>query len=152
MVKPTTIKGSLVAIYLEDPATPGTYVKPCGLNNHELQFTKNLQEVNVPDCDDPDLAQWVERDVQSLDFSGTGEGVLAVEAIEAWNDYFISTDPINARVFVGAIDDDVNGYFWAGQLHINQFNITGNAGSRAQVNIGVASHGELVLTPVSALP
>lgn len=148
MAKPTTYKGSLVAIYLEDPAVPGTFIKPCGLNNHSVQFTKNAEEVEVPDCDDPEAPQWIERDVRSLDFSATGEGILAAEAIQTWWDAFNSTDAIAARIYVGAVDDAVDGYYWSGDVHVNSFQVQGQTGQRATVNIGVVSSGEMVFTPI----
>ena len=152
MAKPTTYKGSLVAIFLEDPAAPGTFARPCGLNSHSYQFTKNAEEVEVPDCDDPEAPQWIERDVRSLDFSATGEGILAAEALNAWWTAFNSTDSINARIYIGAVDDAVNGYYWAGKVHVTQFNPSGQTGQRATVTINVASDGELTLTPVTAGP
>jgi hypothetical protein len=152
MAKPITYKGSLVAIYLQDPAdttAPFTFIKPCGLNNHTVTFTKNAQEVNVPDCDDPELPQWIERDVESLDFSASGEGILAAESIEAWWDYFNSTEPVNARIYVGAITDTTNGYYWEGAVHINSFEVTGQVGTRATVSVSVVSSGEMTFVPVT---
>lgn len=152
MAKPTTYKGSLVAIYLKDPAdvtAPFTFLKPCGLNNHTVTFTKNAQEVNVPDCDDPELPQWIERDVESLDFSASGEGILAAESIEAWWDYFNSTDAVLARIYIGAITDTTNGYFWEGLVHVNNFEVTGQVGTRATVSVSVVSSGEMTFTAVT---
>jgi len=150
MAKPTTYKGSLVAIYLESTLTPGTYIKPCGLNNHTFSFTKNAQEIAIPDCDDPELPQWLERDVESLDFSGSGEGVLAAESINDWWDAFNSTDAINARLYIGALTDTTNGYYWEGMIHVTGFEITGQVGQRATVSISVVSTGELVLVPIGS--
>lgn len=149
MAKPTTYKGSLVAIYLEEPGTPGTYIKPCGLNRHTVTFTKNAQEVNVPDCDDPEAPQWVERDVESLDFAASGEGILAAESVETWFDYFNQTDSVNARIYVGSPSDVANGYYWQGKVHVTSFEIEGQTGTRATVKLDVSSDGPLVFTPVS---
>lgn len=149
MAKPTTYKGSLVAIYLEDPSSAGTFLKPCGLNQHSVQFTKNAQEVNVPDCDDPEAPQWVERDVESLDFSASGEGILAAESVEAWFDYFNQTDSILARIYVGSPSDTANGYYWEGRVHLTNFTIEGTTGTRATVSIEMASDGELVFTKIA---
>lgn len=153
MAKPTTYKGSLVAIYLADPldvTPPFTFLKPCGLSNHTVTFTKNAQEVNVPDCDDPEAPQWIERDVESLDFSATGEGILAAEAVEAWWDYFNSTDSVLARIYIGAPDNITNGYFWEGQVHVNSFEVTGQTGQRAQCSIGIVSSGEMTFTKITS--
>lgn len=152
MAKPTTYKGSLVAIYLKDPADttpPFTFLKPCGLNNHTVTFTKNAQEVNVPDCDDPEAPQWIERDVESLDFSASGEGILAAESVDAWWDYFNSTDAVLARIYIGAPTDTTDGYFWEGLVHVNNFEVVGQTGTRATVTVGVVSSGEMTFTKIT---
>lgn len=148
MARPTTYRGTLVAIYFEDSANPGTFLKPCGLNNHSYQFTKNANEVTVPDCDDPELPAWVERETESLDFSASGEGVLAAEAIDAWWALFANTDSTLARMYVGSTTDIINGKYWEGKLHLNEFSITGNRGERTQVSISVVSDGELTYNNV----
>jgi hypothetical protein len=150
MAKPTTYKGSLVAIYLEDADYPGTFIKPCGLSNHTVTFTKNAQEVNVPDCDDPEAPQWIERDVESLDFSASGEGILAAEAVEVWWNYFNSTDAVNARIYIGAPENITNGYYWEGLVHVNNFEVTGQTGQRAKVKLGVVSSGEMTFVKITS--
>lgn len=149
MAKPVTYSGSSVAIYLEDTTDPGEYILPCGLNSHTLTFTKNTQEVVVPDCDNPDLPGWVEREVESLDFSASGEGLLAAEALPVWWAALESGASINARVYVGKPTDTTNGYFWSGKVHVNQFQPQGDRGNKAQVSIGVVSDGEMTFTKVS---
>lgn len=149
MAKPTTYKGSLVAIYLET-ATTGIFAKPCGLNNVTITANKNSQDTNVPDCEDPEAPQWIERDVESLDMSVTGSGVLAAEALETWWDAFSSTETVNARIYVGALTDVTNGYFWEGEFHLTSFEVTGQTGQRAQVSISLASSGEVIKTAVTA--
>lgn len=145
MAKPTTYKGSLVAVYLESPTTPGTYLKPCGLTEHTVSFTKNATEVNIPDCDNPELPQWVERDVESLDLSISGSGLLAAEAVQAWWKYFNDTDPVNCRVYIGAASDATNGYYWSGAFHITSFETGGTVGQKATASIGLASSGPIAL-------
>lgn len=148
MAKPTTYAGSSVAIFLE--GTPaGTFIRPCGLNNHTVTFTKNMQEVNVPDCDDPELPAWIERGVESLDFSASGEGILAAEALPRWWEVFNSTESVNARVYVGKQDDFDNGYFWEGKVHVSNFEIGGNRGEKATASISLVSDGEMTLTKVT---
>lgn len=149
MAKPTTYKGSLVGIYLEDPLSAGTFLKPCGLNQSSVSFTKNAQEVNVPDCDDPEAPQWVERDVESLDFSASGEGILAAESVEAWYGYFDSTDSVNARIYIGAPSDTVNGYYWEGKVHVTGFEVTGETGQRATCSIELAGDGPMTFVKIN---
>nr|WP_010400151.1 phage tail tube protein [Paracoccus sp. TRP] len=150
MAKPTTYVGSSVAIFLESTTSPGTYLRPCGLTNHTISFSKNATEVNVPDCDDPELPSWIERGVESLDFSGTGSGVLASEAVDSWWDAFNTTESINARIYIGKPDDAANGRYWQGKVHVTGFEVSGERGGKAQVSISVVSDGELAFHNVTA--
>lgn len=150
MAKPKTYSGSLVALYLENPATAGQFLKPCGLTQHSVSFTKNMNEVDVPDCDDPELPSWIEREVSSLDFSVSGSGVLAAESVDAWWEAFNTTETVNARVYIGRIDDATDGRYWAGRLHISQFEVTGNRGEKAQVSLTAASDGEMTFHTITA--
>ena len=148
-MKPTTYVGSSVAIFLEDPASPGTYLRPCGLNDHTATFTKEFETVNVPDCDDPELPAWVERGVSSLDFSASGNGVLAAEAVDAWWEAFNTTESINARIYVGKPTDTANGRYWEGKVHISNFEAGGARGGKASASVSLVSDGELTFHQVT---
>ena len=145
MARPVTYVGSSVALFLED-VSPGTFIRPCGLTNHTVTFTKNATEISVPDCDDPELPAWIERGVESLDMSGSGNGILAAEAVDAWWAAFNSTESIPARIYIGSLTDTVNGRFWSGNIHITSFEVTGERGNKAQVNVSFVSDGEMVFS------
>ncbi|WP_411838677.1 phage tail tube protein [Paracoccus sp. ME4] len=148
MARPTTFVGSSVALFLE--GTPaGTYARPCGLTNHTFTFSKNATDVTVPDCNDPELPAWIERGVESLDFSGSGTGVLAAEAVDTWWDAFNSAESINARIYVGKPTDTANGRYWQGKVHVTSFEVTGERGNKAQVSVSVVSDGQLTLETVT---
>lgn len=150
MARPTTYVGSSLAIFLEDAALPGTYLRPCGLTNHTATWTKNFQEVDIPDCDDPELPAWIERGVQNLDFSASGTGVLAAEAVDTWWNSFNTTESINARIYIGKPDDVTNGRYWEGKVHVSSFEVTGERGNKAQVSVSVVSDGELTFATTTA--
>lgn len=147
-IRPTTYVGSSVALFLEDPTSPGTYLRPCGLTNHTATFTKGMQEVNVPPCDDPELPAWIERGVESLDFNASGSGILAAEAVDAWWEAFNTTESINARIYIGKPTDTINGRFWEGKVHVSQFEVGGERGSKANVTVSIVSDGELTFNTV----
>ena len=66
MAQPVTAKFGKMQVFLGDEATPIVYAAPCGLTTKNLTISKNLQEINIPDCDDPDAPVWLGRDVQNL--------------------------------------------------------------------------------------
>lgn len=146
MAQPTTYKGTTVALYIEDTANPGSYIKPCGLNNHSVAFSKNQNEVTVPDCDDPDLPAWIERETESLDLSVSGDGILAAEAVDSFWAAFSDTDSINVRVYIGLPTDTVNGRFWAGKMHLTGFEVTGDRGTKASISVSAVSDGVMTFT------
>lgn len=144
MALPTTYVGTTVALYLREGTSPTfTYSRPCGLTSHTITFSKQTNEIVIPDCDDLEAAAWVGRGVESLDLSGSGSGVLAAEAVEKWWDAFASEASIPVRIYIGAPDDTTNGHMWTGNIHLTQFEVTGERGGKAQVNISFASDGEM---------
>lgn len=148
MTQPTTYRGAHVGIFLEDTANPGTFLKPCGLSTNSISFSKNLNEVTVPDCDDPDLPAWIERETASLTMSASGSGILAAEAVDTWDAAWRDTDSINARIYVGKADNTVNGKYWAGRIHLESFEVSGNTGEKAQVTVSLVSDGEITYNAV----
>jgi hypothetical protein len=147
MALPTTFKGARVAIYLET-ATPGIFARPCGLTSHEITFSKGMNETNVADCDDPDLPAWVTRDVENLSITVTGSGALAAEAIATWQAAAYSTNPVNARVYIGLPTDTVNGKYFAGLFHLTEWGITGERGQQAQVSVTLVSSGGITYNDI----
>jgi len=144
MALPTTYVGTTVALYLREGVSPTfTYSRPCGLTSHTITFNKQTNDVVIPDCDDLEAAAWVGRGVESLDMSGSGSGILAAEAVEKWWDAFRSEASIPVRIYIGAVDDTTNGHYWDGNIHLSQFEVTGERGNKAQVNISFVSDGEM---------
>jgi predicted secreted protein len=146
MAKPTTFKGSKLYISLGNGATPEVFTAPCGITSRGLAMTKDVTDVTVPDCDDPDAPSWVERDVSSFSGEVSGSGILAAEAWTTWRTAFLDTDARNARVGIEAPPAQHGGYF-AGSMHLTSLNLTGDIGEKISVTITLQSNGELVWVP-----
>jgi predicted secreted protein len=144
MAKPTTLTGAKLIVMLET-ATPGTYAAPCGLTSRNLSFTKETNDVNVPDCDNPEAPAWVERGVVSLSGTIGGEGILAIEALPTWRGAFLATASINARVLIDTDNISTGGYF-AGKWHLTTFNVTGELGEKIGVEVELQNDGEIAWT------
>ena len=127
MAQPTTIKGGKVSVKLGDGASPEVFSSPCGLTQRGLTLTKNLNEVILPDCDDPDSVDWVGRDAASLSMSISGQGVLASESVEAWMDAAESIDSINVKL---EIVFPAKTYTYTGRMHVESFEIGANNGEQ----------------------
>lgn len=144
MAKPVTTKGGLMRVLLGNTADPIVYTAPCGLTSKSLTISKGLEEVNIPDCDDPTAIDWLGRDATSLSMSIEGEGVLAQAAVEAWADAAESADSLPVKI---ELEFPTTTWTWTGFMHLEsaQFGAPSNTG-RVTVNISMQSDGEMVRT------
>lgn len=148
MAPPVTARFGKMLIKLGDGATPTeAFAAPCGLTSKSITFSKNLNEVDIPDCDDPDAAAWLGRDVQNLSASISGDGVLAAGSIETWWDAFKNTDSINVEV---SIEFSTGTMLWEGAMHLESFEPNAENGGRVQASIGMQSDGEMTGTWTAA--
>lgn len=140
MAQPTTARFGKFKVYLGDASSPIVYTSPCGFTSKSLTLTKNLNEVNIPDCDDPDAVAWVGRDAQSLSASVSGEGVLASESVEDWLDAWEDADSVPVKV---EIEFAVKTITWTGHMHVATFTTGAEQGGRVTANVEMQSDGEL---------
>lgn len=148
MSEATTYKGGYIGIAIKDPTT-GTFSRPCGLTSGEISFSKDLSEQETVDCSDPEAVSWVLRGVKSFSMSASGEGLLASEAIDSYEEGFFSEDPVEARFYVGEATDTGKGRYWSGLVHLNDFKISGEKGDQAKVSISFVSHGKMTYAKVA---
>lgn len=147
MAQATRIKGGKVRVLLET-STPGTYAAPCGFTSKTVTFTKALEDVNIPDCDDPDAVPWLGRDASSLAMSISGEGVLASESVETWLDAWENVDSVGVKV---EIEYPAKTITYTGRMQVETMEATAPNGQTVTSNISMQSDGEMVrtLTPAS---
>jgi hypothetical protein len=141
MAPPTTAKFGKFRVLLGNGASPEVFAAPCGFTSKSLALTKNLTDVNLPDCDDPDAPAWVGRDVESLTASITGEGVMAAESAADWMDAFESTSSISVKV---EIEFPLVTWTYTGKMHISSMTLAAEQGGRVSNNVEMQSDGELV--------
>lgn len=141
MAQATTIRGGKVRILLGAGTAPVVYTAPCGFTSRSLTFTKGLEESNVPDCDDPDKIDWIGRDATSLSISVSGEGVLAYESTDAWDEAWQSLDSVPVRI---EIEWPLKTVTWNGNMHIESMELGATNGTRATLNITMQSDGEFL--------
>lgn len=147
MAAPTTARFGKFRVLLGDSGSPIVYSAPCGFTSKSLVLTKNLTDVNLPDCDNPDDPAWVGRDVESLSASITGEGVMAAESAETWFQAFEDVDSVPAKV---EIEFPLVTYVYTGLMHIATMTLGAEQGGRVTNNVEMQSDGELVRTNQTA--
>lgn len=144
MAQPTTTKGGRFRVLLGDDANPIVYTAPCGFLSKSLTMTKGLEDVQLPDCLDPDKVPWLGRDATSLGMTISGEGVAASESIETWLDAWENTDSVPAKV---ELEFPAKTITWTGFMQV----ATVTAGhptaqGRVTLNVEMSSDGEMVRT------
>jgi hypothetical protein len=144
MAQPTTAKFGKMLIELGDDATPTVYAAPCGFTSKGVTISKNLQEINIPDCLDPDAPIWVGRDVQSQSATITGDGVAAAESVPDWDDAAMSTDSIPMRVTIDFLPTGKK--VIEGKFHIDSEAFAADAGGRVTLAINATSDGPITAT------
>lgn len=149
MATATTIKGGKIRVLLGNDATPIVYAAPCGFTQRSITLNKGLEEVNIPDCEDPDKVDWVGRDATSLSMSISGEGVLASESVDTWIDGFESIDSIPVKV---EWEFPAKTITWTGRMHIESMEVGANNGQRATNNVSLQSDGAMVRVTTPKTP
>jgi len=140
MAKPTTFRGTSLLIKIGDGGSPEAFDFPCGLTTNALNRTAETNDVSVPDCDDPDAPAWTEREVSTMSWEASGSGILADESVAIWDAWHASGLPKNVQIDVGTAPA---GRRYTGRGLLTSYNITGERGTKVQVEVTISGDGEL---------
>ncbi|MHC3940224.1 phage tail tube protein [Paenochrobactrum sp. BZR 201-1] len=139
--KPKPIRGGKVRVLLGDDSTPVEYVAPCGFTQRSITLSKGLEDILMPNCDDPDAVPWQGRDATSLSISVSGEGILLDTSVETWLDAYENTESTPAKIEWEFPDKTIT---WTGFLHIETVEVGATDGRRVTLNVSMQSDGEMV--------
>lgn len=140
MAQPVTAKFGAFVVSLATADSPNDFTAPCGFTSKSLVMGKNLSEVSIPDCDDPDLPIWLGRDVQSQTASITGEGVMAASSVEAWLDFYEGSASLQCEVEVTFSTGTLT---FVGAFHLESWTLGAEQGGRVTCNVTMQSDGEI---------
>ncbi len=149
MAKATTIKGGKFRVLIGNDASPIVYSAPCGFTQRSITLNKGLEEVNIPDCDDPDKVDWVGRDATSLSMTVSGEGVLAEESVEVWLDAWENLESVPLKI---EWEFPAKTVTWTGSMQIESLEAGAANAGRATLNVSMQSDGEMVRTVTPVTP
>lgn len=130
-----------VAGMAQPPGNLITYAAPCGFTSKSFTLTKNLQEIDIPDCDDPDAVAWVGRDAQNLSAVITGDGVAAAESVPLWNDAWQAVDSVPAQI---EIEFSSGVLTYTGYFQVDELAFTAEQAARVTLAVNMQSDGEVV--------
>lgn len=125
------------------PPAPIDYAAPCGFTSKSFTLSKNLQEIDIPDCDDPDQIAWVGRDAQNLSATISGEGVAAAESINDWNEAFQSIESVPAMV---EIEFSTGTLSYEGLFQVDNLTFGAEQAGRVTLSVNMQSDGEVIDT------
>lgn len=146
MAQATAISFAALKVYLEDPANPGVYVAPCGLNQRSFQRSKNLSEIDIPDCDNEDAPAEVGREVRSLSWSISGEGVLASESVATWDKMYADANSWNVKI-EQVFPAPTGTITYTGKAHLESLGDGANRGEKCTRSVSLQSDGALTRSP-----
>lgn len=140
MAKAITKSWTQLVFYLGDGNSPEDFTKAvCGFNTKAFSLASEMSETRVPDCDDPDLPAWIERNIKTLSASFRGGGVMDKNVFELYREWKMSGEARNCYVILPGQP----GYF-TGQFVSSQLDVTGNEDDgKLQISIQASSNGEL---------
>lgn len=146
MALATTASGvRQLLIKVGDGADPEVFAHPCLINSQRgLKLAAETNEIIVPDCADPDLMAWIQREKKSLSGGIDGAGVLHVPDLEDYFNWFKSADPKNVKTVVD-LPSVSGGRIFTGAYHLTNFEITGERGDKVQCSISLQSTGEITI-------
>jgi TP901-1 family phage major tail protein len=139
MAKPTTLTFGKLLVLLGDGNSPEVFAAPCGLTTKGFDLSASSNDIQVPDCDNPDAPAWTERVVRALSGRVSGSGVMAVESFDTWKDWFISGEAANVRI---KFNDAALGYYYGGFI-LSSLNYRGAIGDKVTVEVTMESDGQI---------
>ena len=143
MAQPTVIAGTKLLILVGDGSSPEIFAQPCGLTTRGIAFSAQTNSTAIPDCDDPELPAWEAKDVSTISCQVTGNGVMAVESFDTWNDWFQEAQARNCQI---TLDNPGLGH-WAGSFILTNFRVTGQRGQKVTVDITMDNNGAVPWVP-----
>lgn len=124
--------------------TETTYEGICGLTSRGIQRQMNVDESEIPDCDDESLPLSVEVTPRSYTFTISGTGVWARQSHEKLMDWFYNGSRLSTRVrhanveASGEVGDTITETGWA---YLVNFPTNASKGPKVEAEIEIRFDG-----------
>lgn len=149
MAKPTTLPYSKFLLKVSDGNSPETFSQPCSLTSRGFNETASTQDTTVADCDNEDAPASVERAVDTISSSISGNGNLARESFGFWRNWMRSGESRKVRVYYfdgeEADEGETNAVGYdEGMFVCTTLNRTGERAQKVRVEVELQSDGDVV--------
>lgn len=151
MAQAQTIKFGQMFMLMRDPDdSGGAFIAPCGFETLNMTINIESSTTNAPDCSDPDLAAWLQTDIVSQQMVLEGEGVLAHDAMQRWQDWWYNNGSQEREIrFFRDLDALEGGGYFQGFAVITAYAEQGQRGQRWRQSLTVTMNGKPTWTPVT---
>lgn len=146
MAQPKTMNGTQLVIKLGDGAGSEVFTAKCTINAARgITFSSQSNEQIVPDCDNPDLPAWVERNRDGLSASITGAGVVDTSNLADFWAWYTQQESRNIQVLINVSSGDGGGY-WGMAAILSEFSVNGERKQKALFDCTILSDGPVTWT------
>lgn len=99
------VEFSQFQILIGDGADPEVFTPRCTINTEKsFTITPNYNDIEIPDCDDPDLPSAIFKRATSITAEVSGSGVMEADDAEFFADWCLAATAKNVKVIVGDSD------------------------------------------------
>lgn len=138
-------------LLIGDGADPEVFSAPCGINSLTKSTSTNTSDVDLPDCDDPDLVVWLGIDEVSKRMTLTFSGTIAQQALAMWQEWELDGGTRNVRWMRNLTNPDLRGYL-GGPALLTEFEETSEARGRYTFTGTIIFDGKPVWVSLPAAP
>jgi hypothetical protein len=138
MAAPQVISGTKLLLLVGDGASPEVFAEPCGLTTKSFDMSASTNTNLIPEA-----AAWESTDINALSATASGQGVMAVESFNVWNDWFSSVEARNMQIKL----DHVDLGHYAGSFKLTSFKLAGQRGNKVTVDITIKNDGPVAWVP-----
>lgn len=151
MAQAQTIKFGEQMLLIGDGADPEVFSSPCGITSLTKSTSTNTSDIDIPDCDDPDLVIWLGIDEVSKRMTLTFSGTLAQQSLALWQEWELDGGLRNVRWMRNLTNLDLRGYL-EGPALLTEFEETSEARGRYTFTGTIIFDGKPVWTALPAAP
>lgn len=139
-----------LAVEFDPTGAAGTYSTVCGITQWSLNETTQLDETEVPDCNDLSLPMEIQKAVRSRGATASCSGVWALSSHQAIQDWKDSGQTLKVRVTFVVVNDSgaaTDTLTLTGDAYLTNLVITNTYGQKMTVSFDLEFDG----VPVAAL-
>jgi hypothetical protein len=151
MAQALTVKFGQQQLLIGDGASPEVFTAPCGITSLTKSTSTNTSDIDIPDCDDPDLVLWLGIDEVSRRMTLTFSGTIAQQSLPLWDEWSLDGGFRNVRWFRNLDDLALRGYL-AGPALLTEFEETSEARGRYTFSGTIIFDGKPTWTSLPAAP